>query len=351
MLESEVLIGAVQKLAGCRDVNEVRRIVRRTARELTGADGATFVLRDGGLCHYVDEDAIAPLWKGSRFDMSQCVSGWVMNHAEPVVIPDIYEDVRVPHEAYRPTFVQSMAMVPIRSDQPVGAIGNYWASHYEATERDIALLQALADSTSVAMESIRAMSDLRVSQNETLERLALAAEYRDDDTLQHTNRVAGNSELIALQMGVDEAEAALIRKAAPLHDIGKISVPDAILLKPGRLTEDEFATIKLHPEAGGKILGGSRAEVLQRAEEIALTHHEWWDGGGYPKGMAGEDIPLAGRIVALADVFDALTHDRPYKSAWRLEDAQTEIHRLRGLQFDPAVVDAFGRLNTQALAI
>jgi signal transduction histidine kinase/DNA-binding response OmpR family regulator len=154
------LVADVQKLSLARDLPTVQAIVRRAARELVSADGATFVLRDVDRCYYVDEDAIAPLWKGQKFPMKTCVSGWVMLHAEPVVITDIYADSRVPTEAYRPTFVRSMAMVPIRSERPIGAIGVYWATRHGASREELELLQALANTTAVAMENIQVYSEL-----------------------------------------------------------------------------------------------------------------------------------------------------------------------------------------------
>ena len=157
----ERLLKAVQELSLARDLDAVQRIVRSVARELTGADGATFVLNDGGnFCHYADEDAIAPLWKGHRFPQETCISGWVMRNRQPAVIPDIYQDPRIPHAAYRPTFVKSMVMVPIRTIDPVGAIGNYWADEHQPTETDVKLLQALADATSVAMENVSVYAEL-----------------------------------------------------------------------------------------------------------------------------------------------------------------------------------------------
>jgi diguanylate cyclase (GGDEF)-like protein len=156
----ERLVKAVQELSLARDLPTIQRIVRTTARELTGADGATFVLRDNDQCHYADEDAIAPLWKGKRFPMSICISGWVMLNHRSTVIPDIYADPRIPADAYRPTFVRSLAMVPIRTLAPIGAIGNYWAQPYRPDEREVALLQALADTTAVAMENVRVWSEL-----------------------------------------------------------------------------------------------------------------------------------------------------------------------------------------------
>lgn len=174
--------------------------------------------------------------------------------------------------------------------------------------------------------------------------LAMAAEYRDDDTGQHTQRVGETSARLATLLGLADRQTALLRRAAPLHDIGKIGIPDAILLKPGKLTDEEFVFMKTHTTIGNAILVQHHTDLLQLAASIALTHHERWDGRGYPKGLVGEDIPLVGRIVAVADVFDALTNERPYKAAWPIEQAITEIQRQSGQQFDPAVVAAFSQL-------
>jgi putative two-component system response regulator len=154
---------------------------------------------------------------------------------------------------------------------------------------------------------------------------------------------------MAERLGLPAPDVALIREAAPLHDIGKLSVPDAVLLKPGDLNADEFEVMKEHTTSGAAILAGSRSEVLRLGEEIALTHHEWWDGNGYPRRLREDDIPASGQIVAVADVFDALTHDRPYKQAWPLEAAVAEIRRLVGTQFSPRVVEAFETLDHAGL--
>ncbi len=156
----ERLMKAVQELSMARSLPDVQRIVRTSARELTGCDGATFILRDNGMCFYADEDAIEPLWKGMRFPMEACVSGWAMLNKDAAVISDIYQDARVPHEAYRPTFVKSMVMVPIRTLDPIGAIGNYWSYARQPSSREVGLLQALADSTSIAMENVQVYTEL-----------------------------------------------------------------------------------------------------------------------------------------------------------------------------------------------
>jgi putative two-component system response regulator len=186
--------------------------------------------------------------------------------------------------------------------------------------------------------------DLQEAQIETLSRLARAAEYRDDETGQHTHRVGEIAAEVARALGLAEEFVETIRLAAPLHDIGKIGIRDAILLKPARLTPDEMAVMQTHTTLGANLLAGGQTPLLRLAEEIALTHHERWDGTGYPQRLIGDGIPLAGRIVAVADVFDALTHARTYKPAWPREAALTEIEGQRGRQFDPEVVEAFLRV-------
>ena len=184
---------------------------------------------------------------------------------------------------------------------------------------------------------------LEEAQLEILERLALAAEYRDDNTGQHTQRVGQMSALLARELGMPDSQVTLIGRAAGLHDVGKIGVPDSILLKFGKLTPEEFAVVKTHTTIGARILGGGKFSLLRLAEEIAFNHHERWDGAGYA-GIRSTEIPLAGRVVAVADVFDALTQQRPYKDAWPVAEAVAEIDRQRTRQFDPEIVDAFLRV-------
>jgi len=168
-----VLVDAVQMLSLARSIPEIQAIVRSAARRLTGADGATFVLRDNEQCFYADEDAIAPLWKGQRFPLEACISGWTMLNRRPALIEDIYADERIPHDAYRPTFVKSLAMVPMRTADPVGAIGNYWATPHRPSEEEVELLQALADSTAVAMENVRVYQELEQRVRDRTEELEL----------------------------------------------------------------------------------------------------------------------------------------------------------------------------------
>lgn len=181
-------------------------------------------------------------------------------------------------------------------------------------------------------------------QIESLQRVAVMAEFRNIDTAEHPIRVGELSADIAREVGADPEYVQRMRLAARLHDIGKIAVPDAILLKPGKLTPEEFDVVKTHTTLGAEILSGSSSPIIQLAEEVALTHHERWDGTGYPYGTGGNDIPLGGRIVTIADVFDALISARTYKHAWAVADAVAYVVEGRGAQFEPRMVDAFLRV-------
>jgi putative two-component system response regulator len=199
----------------------------------------------------------------------------------------------------------------------------------------------LADRAAWLAEEVdKATAALREREQETVLRLSKAAEYRDPETGAHLLRIAHYCGLIAGKLGLPGAEQELLSLAAPMHDVGKVGIPDSILLKPGRLTAAEYAVMQRHPAIGHAILDDSRSPLLQMAATIALTHHEKWDGSGYPHGLAGEAIPLHGRIVAVADVFDALTSERPYKQAWPQERALRFLREGRGTHFDPACVDA-----------
>lgn len=193
----------------------------------------------------------------------------------------------------------------------------------------------------LADEVARATEAIHDRERELLFRMSRAAEFRDPETGAHIQRMAHYSRLIAVNIGLSTEEQEVILRAAPMHDIGKIGVPDHILLKPGKLDADEWTLMKRHAEIGFELLKGSESVTLQMAAVIALSHHEWFDGSGYPLGVRGTEIPIAGRIAAVADVFDALTSERPYKRAWSLEDARDFLLQHSGTHFDPALVNAF----------
>jgi HD-GYP domain-containing protein (c-di-GMP phosphodiesterase class II) len=183
---------------------------------------------------------------------------------------------------------------------------------------------------------------------DALRRLALAADYRDDNTHEHTERVGELAARLARHLGHEDRTVWLVRQVAPLHDLGKIAIPDTVLLKPGRLTREEFEVVKTHAVLGARVLAGGESDLLRAAERVARSHHERWDGTGYPDGLAGNDIPIEGRLVHVADVFDVLVHERPYKESWTVDAAAEEIRRGAGTQFDPEVVRAFDALGAGA---
>jgi len=198
----------------------------------------------------------------------------------------------------------------------------------------------------LAEEVLKATDEIVRRERETILRLSRAAEFRDPETGDHIQRMAHYSWMIAVRLGLPLEQQQLILEAAPMHDVGKVGIPDHILLKPGKLDDAEFAIMKQHPVMGHQILSDSASPLLQMAASIALSHHEKFAGGGYPLGLKGDAIPLVGRIVAVADVFDALTSARPYKPAWEMDRALQFMRDQRGLHFDPECVDAFlGQLD------
>ncbi len=207
------------------------------------------------------------------------------------------------------------------------------------SEGDRHLVQVMANQVGAALKTHALQDDLREANHQALYMLAVASEHKDEDTGAHIKRLSEGTRMLALRLGVDEALAARFAEASVLHDIGKLGVPDAILQKPARLTEEEFNTIKQHAAIGEGIL--SHSYWFELARECAASHHERWDGTGYPRGLQGEEISLIGRIVAVMDVFDALSHARPYKEAWTIERSVAEIEKGAGTQFDPRVVEAF----------
>ena len=210
----------------------------------------------------------------------------------------------------------------------------------------------LADRAAWLAEEVhKATAVVYAREQELLFRMSRAAEFRDPETGAHLVRMSHSSRLIAERLGLSSAEQTLILQASPMHDIGKLGIPDHILLKPGALTNDELVVMRRHASIGYELLKDSDSAVLQAAATIAISHHERFDGGGYPYGVSGEAIPLFGRIVAVADVFDALTSERPYKAAWPIDHAVGYITSNRGTHYDPACVDAFHRALDDILAV
>jgi putative two-component system response regulator len=221
-----------------------------------------------------------------------------------------------------------------------------YRAELEATveQRTRALQQAIEKISTAQHETHEAHLD-------TIYRLAVASEYKDKDTATHIRRVSNYCGLLACHLKLPADEVGTLCAASPMHDVGKIGIPDAILLKPGKLDSEEWAIMQEHAAIGARILGGSASKLLQAGEEIAMSHHEKWDGSGYPNHLAGDDIPLPGRICALADVFDALTNERPYKKAFTNEEALSIMREERGRHFDPDLLDLFFEVKDEVIAI
>ncbi|MET0320629.1 MAG: HD domain-containing phosphohydrolase [Duganella sp.] len=253
----------------------------------------------------------------------------------PVVMVTSATEIAVRHEALRLS-ANDFLIKPVNGAEFNARIGNLLALHQARQQ-----LARRAETLAVAVR--KATADIVAREHEAIERLSRAAEFRDADTGSHLSRMAAYTRLIARQLGLPPAECNLIREAAPMHDIGKVGIPDAVLLKPGPLTPAERDIMQRHPQMGADILAGSASPLLQAGAVIAISHHERYDGRGYPRGLAGDAIPLHGRIVAVADVFDALTNPRPYKPGWSIERAVTYLLGQKGTHFDPACVDALLR--------
>ncbi|MBN2240903.1 MAG: HD domain-containing protein [Dehalococcoidales bacterium] len=251
----------------------------------------------------------------------------------PVIMITPYEN-----EEYRQKAliagVDDFLMSPINDTELQARVGNLLK--IRAFDRDIeAEVNRRIQDLTLAFEKVK------ITSLDTVYRLSRAAEYRDDDVGAHIERMSHYATAIARGMNLEEGFIENILWAAPMHDVGKIGIPDSVLLKPGKLTDEEWAIMRQHTTIGGEILKDSSTDFIRLAEEIALSHHEKWDGSGYPRGLRGNDIPLAGRIVALADVFDALTTERPYKRPFTVKESMDIIRGSSGSHFDPEVTEAF----------
>lgn len=235
--------------------------------------------------------------------------------------------------------------VPVRYDDEVGYLAHQFNRMNESLDNAYQRIRLFATSEAMARQEVTQR------EYETLEVMGRATDYKDPETGAHIVRVGLYSEMLARLLGADDEQCTIIRHAAPLHDIGKLGIPDAILLKPGKLTDNEYAAMKQHTIIAFEILKDSNSEYLKAGAEIALTHHERYNGSGYPYGLVGEEIPLFGRIVGLVDVFDALTSHRPYKKEWPVDDAFEELKKGRGTLFEPRAVDLFVAERAEITAI
>ncbi|WP_085832256.1 HD domain-containing phosphohydrolase [Clostridium merdae] len=345
----ERLLQVVQQLSAAHDIHTVMNLVRHSVRDLTQADGATFVLREEDDCFYAQEDAIFPLWQGKRFPIQSCISGWVMLNRSPVIIEDVYSDPRIPIEAYKNTFVKSLAMVPIKTIEPIGAIGCYWAKQHYATPEQLKVLQVLADSATIALDNIHYQNifaektkQLENAIDGTLLAIANMVEQKDLYTAGHQKRVATIGLAIAQELGCSLESCEKVFRAGVVHDIGKIGIPSELLAKPAKLTDIEYALIKTHAEIGYIIL--KDVPLLSVTAEIILQHHERYNGSGYPNGLKGNEILPEAQILAVADVFESMISHRPYRAALGVDAAIDELVQNKGILYHPDIVDAIVHL-------
>jgi response regulator RpfG family c-di-GMP phosphodiesterase len=295
-----------------------------TSGLITTVDGFVTTFEENDIRVQAGTGDLAQAKNNARFDavLKMC-SDVVLNHVAP------------------PQLRQESVVVPlVANDQPLGFI--YLESEYPISELDRKLIMIFANQCAAALQNLRLHISLEESYKHAIDMLALVAEYKDRTTGSHINRIAGYSRLLALEMGMTNEAAEKIGMASRLHDVGKVAIPDSVLCKPGRLTEEEFELIKKHTEIGAVIL--ERDPAMALAREIALNHHERFSGGGYPSGIQAEQLPLSSRIVSVVDVFDALVSRRPYKTGWSVERALEELRNESGKRFDPNAVAGLEQL-------
>ncbi len=320
-------------------------IIADEVRNILSADRCSVFLVDAYKGELWTRIALGMEEKILRIPLGQGIAGFVAKTGSAVNIRDAYKDTRFAQDLDRITGYQtrSVLAVPLRGrdGKSLGVFEVLNKVKGSFTEEDEGLLRILATMAATFIENATLYEELRRSHLETIYRMALVAEYRDqEDTGRHLRRMSRFSGILAQGMGLPFAEAEDIRYAAPLHDIGKVAIPDSILRKPDKLTPEEFDEMKKHTVFGSRMLANAESRLLRLAAKIAVGHHEWWDGAGYPYGLKGEAISLEARIVTVADVFDALSSKRAYKGEWTVEDALHYIEERAGKQFDPRVVAA-----------
>ncbi|MBL0921004.1 MAG: HD domain-containing protein [Phycisphaerales bacterium] len=378
-VEFDALLGVCSKLNEARPVEELLDELLRQARLLTRAEAGTVYVAEGGKLRFVcaQNEARRDLDITPRVDERRFLTGTLggktiaidetslAGHAawrrEALRIRDAYELPAGESLRFDPSFdrmtgyrTRSMIVAPLvdRSAQVVGVLQlinrlDEAGIVAEFSARDMQVVEGLASMAALSVRNAQMRDELYRSHLDTILRLSTAAEFRDTETSQHIQRVSLYCETIGRWMGAPRDWTRLMLFASPMHDVGKLGVPDAILQKPGKLTEEERLIMQRHTLIGAHILKGADNELLRFAEKIALSHHERWDGAGYPHRLAGTEIPLEGRVTAVADVFDALTSKRCYKPAFSVDWAFEEIAKNRGTQFDPEAVDAFVRARPE----
>ena len=347
-------------------------LIVREARSLTRADAGSLYLRQGDRLQFavsqndtlrqrLGEEGERALFSSFSLPIDErSIAGFVAATRRNLNLADVYRLPEGVPFGFNPDFDRrndyrtvSLLAVPMLDAeervlgvlQLINALRDGQPVPFHERYED--LMRSLASQAAVAVRNAELTAELKRVHLDTIYRLSVAAEYRDHDTAMHVRRMSHYSAALARRLGYGEKQVEQVLYASPMHDVGKIGIPDAVLLKPGRLTPEERQIMQRHPEIGSRILAGSDSEVLKLSEVVALTHHEKWDGTGYPRGLRGPDIPEVGRIVAVADVFDALSSKRVYKGAMGLDEAFGILQKDAGTHFDPRCVEAFVAIRAE----
>ena len=344
----ELLFAYMPKIAAERKMDGLLILMADLGRSIVAADRCSLWL--------VDNDR-GELWTKVAHGVSELriphdagFVGYSVRTGEPLLIKDAYQDPRFDRRSDEKTHYRTTSVMTVPLMNSAGNVmGVFQAINKQGTNeqgeaavfsiQDLERLSLTAVYSAKTVESAMLNMELEATQREIIHILGEVSEYRSQETGDHIQRVAEISSMLAKFLGLPENEVERIRLAAPMHDLGKVGIPDAILNKPGRFTDDEYSIMKTHSEIGYNMLHNSKRQLLRFAAEIARSHHERWDGRGYPKGISGEEIPLAGRICSVADVLDALSSPRCYKQPWPEEKVKEEFLKQRGAQFQPELVD------------
>jgi HD-GYP domain-containing protein (c-di-GMP phosphodiesterase class II) len=351
----DIIFHYVSLIASEKDLDRLLLIMADLGRDLILADRCTLWLHDKENHQLWTKVAhgVAPL----RMSADKGFAGYALMNNETILVEDAYTDARHNPAVDLQTgyHTRSVLVIPIQ-DQNGEIMGTYQAinkltSEGVFTRKDMHLLSLAASYSGKALESALLNLEIEQTQKEIIFIMGEIGESRSKETGNHVKRVAEYSKVLALHYGLSPSESELIKVASPMHDIGKVSIPDEVLKKPGKLTDEEFEIIKAHSQTGYDLLKNSNRQILKSAAIIAHQHHEKWNGKGYPQCLKGEDIHIYGRITAIADVFDALASDRCYKKAWELDRVINLFKEERGIQFDPKIVDVFLDCLEEILAL
>ncbi|MDR2904355.1 MAG: HD domain-containing protein [Helicobacteraceae bacterium] len=348
-LESTALLGVlfdyVSEISRERQIDKILMLMADLGKELAGADRCSLWL----MSHNSDElwTKVAHGISRTRIPSSQGIVGLTFRERKPIIINDAYSDSRFNPEVDKKTGYRTRNIIALPIFGSDGEIMGVFQAINKITsdngfsQTDLQRLTLAATYSGTALESAQMRQEIEDTQKDVIFMMGEAGEMRSKETGNHVRRVSEYSFVIAEGYGLPTQECELLRTCSPMHDIGKVVIPDVILMKPGKLTEEEFEIMKTHAEVGYHILRNSQRKILKSAAIVAHQHHEKWNGKGYPRGVAGEEIHLFGRITAIADVFDALGSDRVYKKAWELDRILALFKEERGQHFDPKLVDVF----------